>query len=196
MKISESLDKEIEAIRAVLAALAPLAPDARAGVLDYVLKRLGVSQSLAPATTTTGAGSAAGPASVLDTTKTPATHIKDIKSEKKPRSANEMAALVAYFLSNIVPHEQRKQTVNSKDMETYFKIAEFPLPEQIKATLPNAKNAGYFDLIGDGEYRLNAVGHNLVAHSMPRGVAAGQSARRGRKQKTRFKPKVRGKKSR
>jgi hypothetical protein len=46
------------------------------------------------------------------------------------------------------------------------------LPEQIRVTLPNAKAAGYFDAAGEGEYKLNAVGHNLVVHSMPRGAGA------------------------
>jgi len=61
-------------------------------------------------------------------------------------------------------------------VETYFKIASFPLPQQLRMTLPNAKNAGYFDLAGDGEYKLNAVGHNLVAHSMPRGASKASGA--------------------
>ena len=83
-----------------------------------------------------------------------------------------MAALVAYYLSNVAPEQDQKKTVNQKDIETYFKMAEFPLPNQIRVTLPNAKAAGYFDAVGEGEYKLNAVGHNLVVHSMPRGAAA------------------------
>ncbi len=82
-----------------------------------------------------------------------------------------MAAIVAYYLMNIAPHDKRKETINQKDIVTQFKIASFPLPRQVRVTLQNAKNAGYFDLVGDGEYKLNAVGHNLVAHSMPRGAS-------------------------
>lgn len=115
---------------------------------------------------------------------TPA-HIKDLKDQKKPRSANEMAALVAYYLANIAPQPERKTTVNTKDIETYFKIADFRLPEQIRVTLPNARNAGYFDPKGDGEYQLNAIGHNLVVHSMPRG--AGETSKKRRKPGTKRK---------
>ena len=185
--MSETVESEIEAIRAVLSALLPLSQDTRMHVLEYVMRRLGI-------TGPSPAGSAPPPIPGDETIaahRTPApvahTHIKELKSQKKPRSANEMAALVAYYLGSVAPKDERKHTVNYKDIETYFKIGEFRLPEQIRMTLPNAKNAGYFDSAGDGEYRLNAVGYNLVAHSMPRGAAAertrtavrpGRSARR------------------
>jgi hypothetical protein len=194
--VSESVDEEVEAIKTVLGALTPLTPDARGNVLEYVLKRFGFSYpSAAVGSTTLLAGS--GPSQILVPQSSAGllTHIKDLKTEKKPRSANEMAALVAYFLANVAPQEQRKPNVNTKDIETYFKIAEFPLPEQIKMTLPNAKNAGYFDAVGDGEYRLNAVGHNLVVHSMPRGAGSSEPSKRSRKKVVR-KPKTRAKKSR
>jgi hypothetical protein len=78
-----------------------------------------------------------------------------------------MSALVAYYLSDLAPPQNRKRTINTKDLETYFKIADFPLPD-FRFTLNNAKAAGYFDAVGEGEYKLNAVGHNLVVHSLPR----------------------------
>ena len=77
------------------------------------------------------------------------THIQQFKDDKKPRSANEMAAVVAYYLANLASAGSRKGAVTHRDIETHFKIAHFPLPQHPKATLPNAKNAGYFDLVGD-----------------------------------------------
>ena len=67
----------------------------------------------------------------------------------------------------MAPKTERKDRITTKDIETYFKIAEFPLTKT-QFTLPNAKAAGYLDAVGNGEYKLNAVGHNLVVHSMPR----------------------------
>lgn len=168
--MSESVDQEIQAIKAVLAALSALSEKARVSVLEYVVKRLDVTLTREPQSSPHRIGStpraSVTPASELPTA---APHIKQFKEEKRPRSANEMAALVGYYLANVLPVGQRKNTINQKDIETYFKIAGFPLPQQVRVTLPNAKAAGYFDLAGDGEYKLNAVGHNLVAHSMPRG---------------------------
>ncbi|MBZ0148377.1 MAG: hypothetical protein K8F62_12680, partial [Pseudorhodoplanes sp.] len=86
-----------------------------------------------------------------------------------PKYAVEMAALVAYYLQNLAAKSERKEHISTRDIETYFKIAEFALPTKPQFTLPNAKAAGYFDAVGDGAYKLNAVGHNLVAHSLPRG---------------------------
>jgi hypothetical protein len=188
--MTESLDQEVQAIREVLKALSPLSDKARASVLEYVVRRL----DLPSAQALQGAGSASASAAVPPSTisgsgprATPPTDIKVFREQKNPRSANEMAAVVAYYLANLAPVGQRKGTINQRDVETHFKIADFPLPKQVRATLPNAKAAGYFDSTGDGEYRLNAVGHNLVAHAMPRGKASdsGKAGRRRRSQKRR-----------
>lgn len=171
--MSESIDQEVEAIKAVLTALAPLSEKARASVLDYVVKRLSVQPLLANPQQGLAVGDT--PASRLVHQGAPGTgpvHIKTFKEGKRPRSANEMAALVAYYLANLAPPGEKKATLNQQDIETFFKIAGFPLPKQVRVTLQNAKNAGYFDLVGDGQYKLNAVGHNLVVHSMPRGKGA------------------------
>jgi hypothetical protein len=182
--MSEPVDHEIEAIKVMLAALAPLSEKARASVLDYVTRRLDLAPLATPipavgARSTLPVPAPAGGAAA-------AVHIEEFKEQKRPRSANEMAALVAYYLMNLAPQDQRKKTINQKDVETQFKIASFPLPQQVRATLPNAKNSGYFDLVGDGEYKLNAVGHNLVAHSMPRGASKGVTAvKRAKRSKSR-----------
>jgi hypothetical protein len=183
--MSDTVDQEVEAIKSVLAALAPLSAKARVSVLEYAMKRLDVIPSNVP----TGGVIPLGqllPLKGEDKGGTPSggsPHIKDFKQAKKPRSANEMAALVAYYLMNLAPQSQRKDTVTQGDMETYFKIAGYPLPNQIRVTLQNAKAAGYFDSAGSGEYKLNAVGHNLVAHSMPRGSAEENKQKYSRKKK-------------
>lgn len=170
----EEYDQEVNAIKAILKALEALSPDARASVIEYVTKRLGVSTGASY--TLMNVGSQSGrlepneSPQQLSTTAT--VHIKDFKQQKNPRSANEMAALVAYYLAELAPLDKRKKRINATDIQTYFKIAEYPLPE-VRFTLPNAKAAGYFNAAGEGEYELNAVGHNLVAHSLPRKPGTG-----------------------
>jgi hypothetical protein len=186
--VPEHIDKEIEAIKVVLHALEPLSGDVRASVLRYVAQRLQVA--VLPAAQSSGALSTIPP--VVDSStetggerRTLPAHIKELKNQKKPRSANEMAALVAYYLANLAPSTDRKDRITTKDIETYFKIAEFPLPEKTQFTLPNAKAAGYLDAVGNGEYKLNAVGHNLVVHSMPRGAEGKTTSRRKASKKAR-----------
>ena len=189
--MAEHIDKEIEAIRAVLLALEPLSPEVRTSVLGYVLKRLQIA--LAPVQQTdvsTPAPSAdarlgAAEATARAEQQTTPAHIKDLKENKKPRSANEMAALVAYYLENVAPSKERKDRIITKDIETYFKIAGFRLPEKPQFTLGNAKAAGYLDAVGNGEYKLNAVGYNLVVHSMPREAGSKAAPKRKPAKKTR-----------
>ena len=173
--MTKEFDNEIDAIKAVISALEPLTAQARSTVLDYALKRLSInllnSVSTVTASNSDAALTTAGSSPVTNADQ-PVTHIKILKEQKKPRSASEMAALVAYYLSSIMSANERKETIKTKDIETYFKIAEFKLPEKVQFTLPNAKAAGYFDAVGNGEYKLNAVGHNLVVHSMPRDSSA------------------------
>jgi hypothetical protein len=79
-----------------------------------------------------------------------------------------MAVLVAYYVSHLAAQKDRKNAISTKDIETWFKIAGYKLPTAPAFTLPNAKNAGYLDSVGHGEYKLNPVGYNLVVHSLPR----------------------------
>ncbi|HLI29751.1 MAG TPA: hypothetical protein VKV79_01470 [Terriglobia bacterium] len=109
--------------------------------------------------------------------------IRSLKQQKQPSSANEMAALVAFYLSEVAGDNERKAEVEQGDIIKYFKQAGFPLPKAPQVLLANAKNAGYFDFLGGGKFRLNAVGYNLVAHNLPRTQerAPSTAARRPRK---------------
>ena len=94
--------------------------------------------------------------------------IKSLKEQKRPASAIEMAALVAFYLSEHAPETDRKNEVDVDDMVKYFKQAVFSLPKRPKTLLVNVKNAGYVESVGSGKYKLNPVGYNLVAHNLPR----------------------------
>ena len=167
--MTDQIDKEIEAIKRVLSALEPLRPEVRTSVLRYVTGRLQMPQQPVQASEqAVPAGSATGLGESAIGQKSSQTHIKEFKEQKKPRYAIEMAAVVAYYLQDLAPPKERKDRISTRDVETYFKIAEFKLPTKSQFTLPNARAAGYFDAVGNGEYKLNAVGHNLVAHSLPR----------------------------
>lgn len=188
--MAEHIDKEIGAIRVVLRTLEALPADIRTSVLGYVIKRLQIPVARVQEDAIVGAAISTtfprlGLPEASSERQALPTHIKALKESKRPRSANEMAALVAYYLANVVPQKDRKDQVTAKDIETYFKIAEFPLPQKPQFTLPNAKAAGYLDAAGNGEYKLNAVGYNLVVHSMPRGADDKGPSKRRPAKKTR-----------
>lgn len=97
--------------------------------------------------------------------------VRALKDQKHPKTAAEMACIVAYYLESVAPAGEQKKDVTSEDMQRYFKQAGFPLPKRPQQLLVNARASGYFDSAGHGKYRLNPVGHNLVAHGLPRSTA-------------------------
>jgi len=171
-------DSELEAIVTILRALDGLEGESIQRVLDYVFGRLSIGQVRA------GASSPATTISPSAAVSTDFRHshtqlsIRDLKEEKRPESSNQMAALVAYYLSEIAPETERKPSINAADLEKYFKQAGFKLPQKIPQTLPNAAAAGYFDAAGNGLYQLNPVGYNLVVHGLPRGQGGPAPARK------------------
>jgi len=105
------------------------------------------------------------------------TDIRTLKEQKNPGNATEMALVLAYYLQHLAPASERKSQITAADVNKYFVQADYPLPKRADQTLVNAKASGYFDTPSRGGYSLNPVGHNLVAHSLPR--AAGSSTRVG-----------------
>jgi hypothetical protein len=158
-------------------------------VITYVLQRLGLAAAASP--TTTGSDQRLSPAAPVSDAPLRGAPIADIRSfteQKKPRTANEMAAVVAYYLSEVAREPERKTEVSAADIEKYFKQAPFRLPAAARMTLTNAKNAGYLDPGTEkGTFKLNPVGHNLVAHALPAagGTKRRTSAKRSRRRKSR-----------
>jgi len=177
-------DLEVSAIRAVLAALEPLNADARERVIGFVFHRLGVSWSGTPLSTPQTRTRAEPPTSISPVgrgSELRAGDIRSLREQKRPRSAIEMTALVAYYLENMAPPGERKGEFSGTDLVRYFKQAAFPLPKSSHMTLVHTKNAGYIDGAGRGLYRLNPVGHNLVAHALPRQGEAEKPAKARKK---------------
>lgn len=176
-------DPELAAITKVMDALKALDDGARSRVLDYVFRRLGIIMRSAaapmplPPGQPVGATSPASPVAVTPTTGT-YSDVRSLAEAKKPRTATEMAAVVAYYLSELAPAGDRKATIDADDVRKYFKQANFRLPGAPSMTLVHAKNAGYLDAgSGRGQYKLNPVGYNLVAHNLPAGSESRTAAR-------------------
>jgi hypothetical protein len=172
-------DQELRAIQQIMAALSDLDAEARARVINYVFQRLGISspaalvETGATGTTPAPGGGATVPLPQLGRRQV---DIRTFGQEKSPRSVNERVAVVGYYLSELAPADERKAEIAAADITRYFKQAGFPLPGAARMTLVNAKNAGYLDAGAErGAYKLNPVGHNLVAHSLP---APGTTPRR------------------
>jgi hypothetical protein len=176
--MSEKIDKEIDAIKTVLTCLDELEVDVRKSVLQYVLKRLNLTstdifdtnESRNPDDRTRDSEISVNSGKQKSDIEGQSIHIKEFMEQKKPKSANEMTALIAYYLLNLAEPGERKQKIKAADLETWFKISDFnPFPTGgMRNIINNAKNAGYLDSVGEGDFKLNAVGYNLIKHSLPR----------------------------
>jgi len=165
-KPRRSADPELYAINVILEALDGLDGESIQRVLDYVFGRLSIARStrvVSPSSAQISVSSS--PAEISQGTPPRVVSIRDLKEEKRPSSSNQMAALVAYYLSDV---QNEQDWINAADLQKYFKQAGFKLPKSLPQALPNAAAAGYFDSLGDGRYRLNPVGYNLVVHGLPR----------------------------
>jgi hypothetical protein len=179
----EKVDKELNAISAIIKALDGLEGETIQRVFDYVLGRLSITRTTPFSKSTPVSVVASGHTNLEATPTMRRASIRDLKEEKNPESSNQMAALVAYYLSEIAPEGEGKMAISSSDLEKYFKQAGFKLPRSIPQTLPNATAAGYFDAEGNGKYRLNAVGYNLIAHGLPRDHSNAKPVRKKSKKK-------------
>lgn len=173
-------DLELKAIKTIIDVLKPLDETSRSRVLEYVLKRLNMAAFRSEPTIVAGEEEAA-PINVFGSG--PIKDIRTFTAEKQPRSANEMVALIAYYLSDVAPATEAAPTVNVETIRKYFKLANFPMPRVLKAALTNAAAAGYLENVSRGEYRLNSVGHNLVVHGLPRSSASGSISKNRRKRR-------------
>jgi hypothetical protein len=113
--------------------------------------------------------------------------IRNFFEEKKPSSDVEAAAATAYYYAYLLPERDRKETIDAATLQDAFRLARRPLPARTIFTLNNARNAGYLDSVGEGQFRLNPVGYNLVEHAL---------GRESTTEKGRRKPKPKPKKTR
>jgi hypothetical protein len=162
------LDSELQAIVTLLNVLEPLSPEARANVIGYVFRRLGLGF---PTPVSPGGARGLADVALAQAEAAPAGGVIDIRSfkeEKQPRTASEMVAIVAYYLAYLAPADERRDYVVADDIKKYFLQAVFPLPSAPPhMTLVNAKNSGYIDARERGQYRLNPVGYNLITNKLP-----------------------------
>jgi hypothetical protein len=110
-----------------------------------------------------------------------AVDIRTFVQEKQPKSDVQFVAVVAHYHRFIAPEGERKETMTTGDLQTAARLAQRPVFKTPSVPLNNSVQMGYMDRAGRGAYRLNAVGENLVAMTLPGGgdVAASPTKRRG-----------------
>lgn len=139
-----SIDPELSAMQTIIAALETLDAEARQRVISYVFKRLRITIDNQPPQVLSQVFSPVAESTQPAFSRQTVQDIRSLKEQKAPRSANEMCAIVAYYLAEVAPVEERKDSIDKDDVIKYFKQANFPLPKALRQIMPNASKSGLF----------------------------------------------------
>ena len=184
MTTKEDKKDDLEAVRILVDALTPFDNTERARIIRWASEKLGVSYDvLVSRPSVTQSKPICASEIVLSETeeKKPLRDIKTFVNEKDPKSDQQLAAVVAYYYAFEVPTEQKKYSINSKDLIDACRLAQRKRPTNAIQTLINTAYSGYLDKAEDaGKYKLNAVGENLVAMTLPGGVSAKRAFPKGK----------------
>jgi hypothetical protein len=165
---------DLEAIRLIIQALEPFDPKDRERIIRWATEKLGMTA--VPAIPGPGsAPSAIAPVSMPSIAPLGGAYAvgagKDVRSfvmAKKPKSDNQMTAVVAYFYHFEAPAAERKDSIGKEELVDACRKSERKRPARPEQVLVNAYHAGLLDKAGSpGQYRLNSVGENLVAMVLP-----------------------------
>jgi hypothetical protein len=109
---------------------------------------------------------------------------KDIKSfvqAKQPKSDMQFVAVVAYYHRFVA--SERKEAITTEDVQEGARHSGRAVFKTPSVTMSNAVQQGYLDRGARGEYKLNAVGENLVAMTLPGATGEARAKRAPQKRK-------------
>jgi len=187
-----SHENDFDAAKAVVDQLKGLDKERQQRVLRWVAESLNLQLApSAPADHTTreaGRGVAAdeqvrGQAPLHQTQKR-AADIKSFADSKQPKSDVQFATVVAYYYRFEAAPENRQDSINAQTLQEAARLAGRRRPPDPKTTLNNAKRLGYLDSADRGQFRINSVGENLVAMTLPGVPGAENTSPRQRSRRT------------
>lgn len=154
-------------------------------ILRWVSESLSLGDPAAATSKPMGGGSAN---TTRATESGTAGHTRDIRTfvqQKQPKSDNQLATVIAFFYRFVAPEAERKEVLSTADLQTAARQARGYAFKTPSVTLNNAVQQGYLDRADRGAYKINAVGENLVAMTLPGAGGAASStsnaARRAKK---------------
>ncbi len=163
---------DFDAIRVLVETLSPFEINDRERIIRWACEKMGMAAIQSVNTMGAKATASVNNPSVSINEKRESPQSRDIKSfyaEKSPKSDIQLAAVVAYYYKFEAPSSEHKEAINGDDLVDACRKIDCTRPARARQTMLNAFNAGYFDKAGVGQYRLNAVGENLVAMVLPAG---------------------------
>jgi len=184
MVTKEDKKDDLEAVRLLIDALTPFDNTERDRIIRWACEKLGVPQDNINSRSSIIQSKPYSNTEVAVSETEGRKKTRDIKSfidEKDPKNDQQLAAAVAYYYAFEVPTEQKKYSISSTDLIDACRLAQRKRPTNAGQTLINAAYYGYLDKAEDsGKYKLNAVGENLVAMTLPGGASTKRVSTRGK----------------
>jgi hypothetical protein len=163
---------EFDAAKTISDLLKDIDKDRQTRILRWVAESLDISLHVRT-TSQHGADGGAIENAIATRSTSPQSHIgkaADIKSfveSKNPKTDIQFAAVVAYYHRFEAPADDRKDTISAEVLQNATRLAGRARFSKPLATLNNAKKQGYLDAADRGSFRINSVGENLVAMTLP-----------------------------
>jgi hypothetical protein len=183
--MSQQAANEFDAAKAIVDALKGLDKQQQERAIRFASESAGLQGLASRSTEIPASGSSATitPDKTLASTPNRQVDIRRFVESKSPKTDQQFAAVVGYFYQFEAPIDQRKTAISAADLNTAARLVGRKRPANAAYTLANAKNAGYFDPAGKGMVRINSVGENLVAITLPETASKGEpaSAKSGKK---------------
>ena len=179
---ASAASNEFDAAKTIVETLQGLDKQLQARAIRFAIESLGLPAAFSGTSSVTSL-TASSPLS--NAVELPASHgsssrpkdIRQFTAEKLPKNDVQFAAIVAYYHRFEASEGERKETINAADLTEAARLVQRERPPAPGQTLINAKNTGYLDLVGGGAYKINTVGENLVAVTLP-GNGSDSSPRR------------------
>jgi hypothetical protein len=175
---------DLEAVRIIVEALKPFPSEEQERILRWAREKAGLKQETArTAVTSAPQAPRADDARPND--------IWQFVAHKQPQNDTQFVATVAYYHRFEAPEPDRKEAISSADVTEACRKADWTRLARPAQTLVNAANQGLLDRADRGMYRINAVGENLVAMTLPsggrttEGTISSPAGRRARKRPAR-----------
>lgn len=191
----ESTKSPLDAAQKIVLELQGMTNDQQALALKFATETLGLQVLTAHAQVVQAA--VHSPTGVPPTAQVAPGQRLDIKTfttTKAPKSDQQFAAVVAYYYQFEAPEAQRKESIDSATMKDAARQAGRKQVNDWSITLSNALRTGYLDKAERGAFKLNSVGENLVAITLPDSAASGKGNGGGSKKRPAKKKKATSKK--
>lgn len=179
---------DLEAVRIIVVALEAFEGKDQERIIRWAREKLGLS---APIASSSPIQPIYVPSEVDRESR--ATDIETFVKAKNPTSDVQFVATIAYYYRFEAPETERKETIISADLQEACRKVNRKRLNDPTTTLSNAYKLGLLDKGSErGSYRINSVGENLVAMTLPQQASTITVTRR-QKPKIKVPPKIKKK---